>query len=374
MRLLYLYDLPLGAPVAAPLQILKTGRALAELGVDVTTGWASVPPDSQWQAQYGISPHERLKAETFFTRLTRWRLRARLRDVVPAFDIVMSRGETGVRVFQALRHLPQRPPFVFEVHRRAQAIGGLFHGLSPSAATRLEREAIRGADGLAFISNGIQRAMRESHGFEVPDVVLPSGVDVDSDPPATERNLDLIYAGKLEQRKGIDLLLEAMQYIDANLTLIGGSTQEVATCKAKAQQAGVENRLNALGYVPPGQVRPYFRRARVGLCPLPAGTSEVSEHFTSPMKIMEMMACRTPIVASDVPSVREILSHEVNALLVPPNDAKALAAAASRLLSDPALARRLADRAAEDVLQYTWPARADRLLKLLHTVIGRHAV
>ena len=74
------------------------------------------------------------------------------------------------------------------------------------------------------------------------------------------------------------------------------------------------------------------------------------------------MAAERPIVASDLQALREIVVHEENALLVPPDDACALAAAVERLRSDVVLARRLAVNARRIVASYTWEYRATRLL------------
>ena len=82
------------------------------------------------------------------------------------------------------------------------------------------------------------------------------------------------------------------------------------------------------------------------------------------------MAAGRPIVASDLPSIREVLAHEVNALLVPPGDAAALARAIERLLADPVLASRLARAALDGVPEYSWDRRAERLDALFHEVIA----
>ena len=82
------------------------------------------------------------------------------------------------------------------------------------------------------------------------------------------------------------------------------------------------------------------------------------------------MAAGRPIVASDLPSIRVILDHEVNALLVTPGDTAALAGAIERLLAEPGLASRLARAALERVPEYSWDRRAERLDALFDEVIS----
>ena len=82
------------------------------------------------------------------------------------------------------------------------------------------------------------------------------------------------------------------------------------------------------------------------------------------------MAAERPIVASDLPSIREVLTDGSNALLIPPGDAGALADAIERLLADPELAARLARAAKDEMPAYSWERRAERLEALFADVIA----
>jgi glycosyltransferase involved in cell wall biosynthesis len=102
---------------------------------------------------------------------------------------------------------------------------------------------------------------------------------------------------------------------------------------------------------------------------LPNRPSAISTDFTSPLKLFEYMASGRPIVASDLPSFREILRDGENALLVEAGNPQALVAGITRIKDDPALAARLARQAAADVRDYTWPRRAERLEAYFRTVV-----
>jgi glycosyltransferase involved in cell wall biosynthesis len=71
------------------------------------------------------------------------------------------------------------------------------------------------------------------------------------------------------------------------------------------------------------------------------------------------------MAASDLLSLREVLTHEKNALLVPPDDGGALAAAINRLLTDPSLQDRLVDCALRDSVRFGWPQRAKGILEFM---------
>jgi glycosyltransferase involved in cell wall biosynthesis len=100
------------------------------------------------------------------------------------------------------------------------------------------------------------------------------------------------------------------------------------------------------------------------------GTSDKAGRVI-PNKAYHALACGTPLVTADTPAARELLEHERNALLVPPGDAQALAAAVRRLAADPDLAARLGDAgratyeaaASEEVLGARWRRLLEQLLR-----------
>jgi glycosyltransferase involved in cell wall biosynthesis len=99
------------------------------------------------------------------------------------------------------------------------------------------------------------------------------------------------------------------------------------------------------------------------------GTSDKAARVI-PNKAFQAIACGTPLITADTPAARELLMDGESALLVPPGDAEALAAAVRRLAADPALARRVGDgglavyrdRASEAVLGAQWRGLLERLL------------
>ena len=107
---------------------------------------------------------------------------------------------------------------------------------------------------------------------------------------------------------------------------------------------GAADRVELRGYLPYHRVAEELRHASVALLPLP--DEPVARYFTSPLKLFDYMAAGVPIVASDLPALREVLRHEENALLAEAGNADAFAAAIRRLLTDPALADRLGGRPA----------------------------
>jgi len=123
------------------------------------------------------------------------------------------------------------------------------------------------------------------------------------------------------------------------------------------------DRVEFTGYLPHPRDAPAIAGLAAVVIPLP--DNPMSRFFTSPLKLYEYMAAGLPIVASDLPALREVLRDEDNALLVPPNDPVRLADAIRRLLDEPGLAERLRLKGHADVQGRTWAARAASVLSFV---------
>ena len=218
--------------------------------------------------------------------------------------------------------------------------------------------------------------LTELHGPLVTAHVIPDGVRVTGQTVlpggrAPDQPLQVYYTGQLYPWKGVDALVEAMQHLPrAELVIIGGLPPEpdLDRVRALAERLGLSERVLFRGFVPPPQVAEQSVHADLFVIPLLDSTT--ARHFTSPLKLFEAMASCRPIVASDLPSLREVLRNEENALLATPGDPRALAAAVQRLADEPETRARLATQAAEDVKRYSWDERGRKLRELLRSVVG----
>jgi glycosyltransferase involved in cell wall biosynthesis len=194
-------------------------------------------------------------------------------------------------------------------------------------------------------------------------------------PPRAPGPPEIVYAGQLYPWKGVDVLLAAVARLPGqHLTIMGGRSPDarddpdLASCRAIAARLGLGSRVAFGGFVPYGEVR--SRLAGAGAAVLPLPDRLMSRYFTSPLKLFDYMAAGVPIVASDLPAVREVLTDGEDALLVPPGDPGVLAGALERLLTDHELGERLRQRAFAEVSRYTWDRRAERIIRAVMDVVA----
>jgi glycosyltransferase involved in cell wall biosynthesis len=102
---------------------------------------------------------------------------------------------------------------------------------------------------------------------------------------------------------------------------------------------------------------------------LPLSNEEIARSFTSPLKIFEYMAAGRPIVAGDVPSVRELMTAGEHARLVPVGDVAAWRSAMEEVISNRAAAARLATAARKLAQSATWDERARPLTEIMKTIL-----
>ena len=185
----------------------------------------------------------------------------------------------------------------------------------------------------------------------------------------------ILYVGQLYPLKGAGLVVDvAARVPDAWAVIVGGQTNgtaddpDITALAEQARALGVADRVELRGHVPYERVPAALAEASVALLPLP--DEPVARLFTSPLKLFDYMAAGVPIVASDLPSLREVLRDGENALLANAGDADAFAAAVRRLLADRSLADRLGRQALIDVQQYSWDARARALLAVFGDAIA----
>jgi glycosyltransferase involved in cell wall biosynthesis len=400
VRILYLADIRFPLERANGIQSMETCHALASRGHLVSM---AVRPDTARPARdpfafYGLPAIDGLRIETAtvagppaarragYVAFAIGRALGRARqDLIFTRDLALA--SLLLRVPAALR-----APLAYEAHGiasdTAAALPHLVSGARTASAAKLRRLAARDAhvwttaDAYVTITEGLRAELERRFGPRPRVAVVPDGVRFVSgsssyaaasspasnlQPPtsAATSPFTIGYAGHLYPWKGADSVIEAIAALpDTRGLIVGGHAQEpdLARVRALAERLSCAGRITFTGLLPPTEVASRLRDADVLVLPNPS--SALARDFTSPLKLFEYMAAGRPIVASDLPAIREVLIDGRNAVLVEPGNAQALAAGIRRIEHDRALAERLARQAHEDVAGYTWARRAERLESL----------
>jgi len=178
----------------------------------------------------------------------------------------------------------------------------------------------------------------------------------------------VLSVGQLREKKGFPHLVAACADLHARGTrfqcrIIGDGPQRNELA-AQISAAGLDSVVVLAGALPQDEVVGWYERARVFV--LPCITTPDGQVDGIPNVVPEAMAMGVPVVSSDLPAIRELVTHEVDGLLVPSGDAVALAEAVGRLLADDRLAADLAAAGRRAVLErFDVETNVDHLVGLL---------
>lgn len=226
--------------------------------------------------------------------------------------------------------------------------------------------AARRSDRVVAISSYTAALVREL--ANVPIDVIPYTTSL-PDPSGTADSRagqgPVLFVGRLVERKGVAHLIEAVAHLSASRVRleIVGDGPERAGLEALAQRLGIADRVVFRGKVTPDDLQASYARAAV--CVLPSVQDARGDTEGLGVVLLEAMNHATPVVASGIGGITDIVEDGVSGLLVPPGDPAALAQALGRLLRDPALARRLGEAGRQRLRErFSWDAIVNRWLDL----------
>ena len=243
----------------------------------------------------------------------------------------------------------------------------------PKKITFWHRKSWQSAQKIITINNFIKDKIIEN-GVEGDKIlVAPDGVDLEKfqikeSQVECRKKLNLpldkkivLYAGHLYQWKGGDVLAQATRFlpVDVETYFVGGTIEDVK--KFKIQNS--KSKIQVIGHRPYAEI-PYWLAAADVLV-LPNSASEkISSHYTSPLKLFEYMASGRPIVASNLPSLGEILNQN-NAILVKPDDPDSLAQGIILALQKSENLAKVAAQARLEANGFSWQKRAENIINFI---------
>ncbi|MBE0699616.1 MAG: glycosyltransferase family 4 protein [Anaerolineaceae bacterium] len=354
---------------ANSIQVMKACQALVHLGHSVhllvpgkeTASWDSLADRYGLTTSFAISwlpSHPRWKRNDFA-----WLAVHRAHDLDA--DLVYTwTGQSAV--FALIRRIP----VIFEVHDLPTGL------LGPIWFRTFLR--LPGRKRLALITRALRAALeRRFPALSTQDVIIsPNGVDLDQYedlPGANQSRIDLglpdtltvLCSGHLYSGRGVELFLGlAQRFPQVSFVWVGGRPQEVDDYRLRVASAQLSNVIFT-GFISQRRLPSYQAAADVLLMPyarsIAGSGGGNSADICSPMKMFDYLAAGRSILTSDLPVIHEVLTEE-NAVFAPPEDLDGWTDALQRLIMSTNLRNTLSAQSRQDVLGYTWKARAERLL------------
>ena len=382
MKLIYIANLRLPTEKAYGIQIAKTCEAMADLGCSVTLlcPFRISKVKDEFFNCYGIKRNfvfKKIFAPDFYLPGFLNKIAFGLKSLCSALVLVLYALVEGADIFYTRDDLVAyifsffKKNIIFEGHRFSNKRKVLY-----SRFKKINLKIIVISQGLKddFINFGIQESNL---------LIARDGADLDlfniemtKEEARNKHGLPLdkkivMYSGHLFEWKGANTLLETAKLIsnfefrisnsdDILFVFVGGTYYDVQKFKQRAKDL---NNVLILSHKPYDQIPALLKAADVLVLPN-SSKEEISNRYTSPLKLFEYMASGRPIVASSLPSITEILNYE-NAVLVKPDDAHSLMEGVRKLLDDSLFGVELAKKGFEDVQNYTWQNRAVLVLNFL---------
>lgn len=275
-----------------------------------------------------------------------------------------------------LLHLLTKKPVIYDRHENyhedildkewipkflRQPVSFLFRHIEQFIAARLSAVIVVVDEHLKYFSNAITVC-----NYPELDEFLRLPV-VSKDPHK------LIHVGGLGEAYGVQTQIEMLMHIknDAvHLDCFGNYRENDAETKINQllNKYNLHHKFNFLGHIPYAQIKNHLAGAMAGLV-----TLQNIKAFDAalPRKMFEYMACGLPVIASDLPGVRKIITCANCGILVEPENPRAFAEAVDYLLDHPQEARRMGENGRRAIIEkYNWSGEAKKLLGLYRSLLA----
>ncbi len=234
---------------------------------------------------------------------------------------------------------------------------------------------------IIVISKGIKDEFL-SNNLEYKNIlVAPDGVDlerfdIDITKEEARRKLNLpldkkiiLYTGHLYKWKGVQILADSTKYLDRDTIVyfVGGTQDDRKNFLIHNKYLINNKKIVSIPCRPNKEMPLWLKAADILVLPNIAD-KKISSHYTSPLKMFEYMASKRPIIASDLPSIREILDESCASFFCS-GDSNNLSRAIKDLLANPKLQQKISQSAYIKVQGYTWQKRAQKILDFIKKII-----
>ena len=234
--------------------------------------------------------------------------------------------------------------------------GGDLFGLRGKISTALKRWVISRCQALTVVSHAMLPAMYALTNANPPPIsVIPMGTDLQHtfipNPSVTRLPNRLLFVGRLVEKKGLTYLLQAFTQLlpnqpDLELVIAGSGTLQ-AELMAQAKQLGIAQQVDFKGRLTHHELVALYQSATLAVFPFVQAKDGDMEGLG--LVMVEAMGCGCPVIASDLPAVRDVIRHGETGWLVETADSSALTNAIQTLLTQTATRQQLSAQALQNV-------------------------
>lgn len=374
-KLFYIANIRLPTEKAHGLQIMKTCEALARQGIAVEL---IVP---RRKNRFKDDPFVFYETEKVFTLTATWCLDFISLGIFGSIGFWLEiwtfylAAKRRLRREGGGRYYTRDLAIAYWLSRKSYNVYYELHTLPDRPGWR-HRMAWERAAGLVTISDGLKNELLRQGVPANKLLVARDAVDVGQFDKSVSHNSAreilklpfdkkiVLYVGHLYEWKGAGLLVEAVRYItDPNVEfyLVGGTLDDIEKFRRRYHAPG----LHIIGWQYHRVIPQWLTAADVLVLPTSA-KQKIGAVYNSPMKLFEYMLSKRPIIAADIPSLREVLDG-TSATFFPPDDATALAGTIQRVLAEKNIAEQKANHAYEVVVKhYSWQGRAARIKNFIY--------
>jgi glycosyltransferase involved in cell wall biosynthesis len=394
IRLIYITDIRFPMERANAIQTINTCHSIAKKGIEVHLLVRKMDKrsDAECLDYYGLKPISTLHLNRIRATSKSLGLMKQI-FLIKSFFRIIRLSLTRKKLVYYTRDLRFaylysflgwifRAKTIFEAHtvshRHFAEIHTLYHAQKSITRKELkhkmkiEAKVYGNIDGVITITGHLKQQIQDDFKPRCKIKIVRDAADPLAKPYREEKLDGIFYIGQLYPWKGVDVLLKSMCSINGGemLNIVGGLEYEndLDNLKRLAALLKIENKVKFIGTVPHKKVGEYIRKAKICVIPLPF--SQIAAYYTSPMKMFEYLAAGKAIVASNLPSLTEVLKDGHNALLCKPDDPVTLAESINRLLKDDKLRFKISENAWMDSHAYSWACRADAIFTFVKEILS----
>jgi glycosyltransferase involved in cell wall biosynthesis len=259
-------------------------------------------------------------------------------------------------------------PIVYEFHDLKLLENNIPHAM--------EKYIITNADGLIVTTNAlmamIKKYYRRNNLIEkIPLAGIPFDFKIKVHENESIPHFKVFYIGSLYYLQGVDILIKSFEYLKdypCSLHIVGGMDTEIHELEKIAKEIGIHDRIVFYGYRKPMELSTLLYESDILVMP---SRAEGRMPYVAHTKIYEYLFLGKPIVATDMESVREVLTDGINAVIVEPDNPEALAKGIIRIILNPQFRKQISDNALKASQNYTWQKRAQRLIEFFNRVTDK---